>query len=140
MLVSGPLPPDPGEFVGTTKVAEILRELRESYDLVLLDGPPLLRVGDAMTLSSRVDGLLIVTRLNIVRRPMLVELRRLLEAAPVPTLGYMVTGAALETGYGAGYGYEDAYYARAEERAQSDGTVDSASNGRGEAARTEEPV
>jgi Mrp family chromosome partitioning ATPase/capsular polysaccharide biosynthesis protein len=140
VLVSGPLPPDPGEFVAATRVAEILRELRERYDLVLLDGPPLLRVGDAMTLSSRVDALLVVTRLNIVRRPMLAELRRLLEATPVPTLGYMVTGAALETGYGAGYGYEDAYHARTEKRTRSGEGVESTASGGEGADRTEEPV
>jgi Mrp family chromosome partitioning ATPase/capsular polysaccharide biosynthesis protein len=120
VLVSGPLPPDPGEFVGTTKVLEILGELRERFDLVVIDGPPLLRVGDAMTLSSRVDALLVVARLNVVRRPMLAELRRLLNAAPAPTLGYIATGSTPQSGYGAGYGYEDEYYRRQEEGAEHD--------------------
>ena len=51
VLVSGPLPPDPGEFVGTRRLADILTALRSGYDIVVLDSPPLLRVGDAMTLS-----------------------------------------------------------------------------------------
>ena len=76
VLVSGPLPPDPGEFVGTRRLAEILARLRAAYDLVIVDTPPVLRVGDAMALSAQADGMLVVTRLNVVRRPMLRELRR----------------------------------------------------------------
>ena len=98
----GPLPPDPGEFVGTKRLAEILARLRAAYDLVIVDTPPLLRVGDAMTLSAHADGILVVTRLNVVRRPMLGELRRQLETAPAPKLGYVVTGSG--GGDAAGYG------------------------------------
>ena len=110
VLASGPIPPDPGEFVGTRRLAKILSELREMYDVVVLDSPPLLRVGDAMTLSTKVDGVIVVTRLNVVRRPMLTELRRLLETVPAEVLGFVVTGA--DTGkrddtYG--YGYQSSY-------------------------------
>jgi Mrp family chromosome partitioning ATPase/capsular polysaccharide biosynthesis protein len=145
VLGSGPLPPDPGEFVGTRKLAEILMELRERYDILLIDSPPLLRVGDAMTLSSRVDGLLVVTRLNLVSRPALGELARVLEAAPAPKLGYVVTGsggqAAYAGSYAYGYGYGDAYYARDGGGKVDDRRVGVApSNGQGDAAREEETV
>lgn len=121
VLVTGPLPPDPGEFVGTKKLAEILAELRRHYDLVILDTPPILRVGDAMTVASNADGILVVTQLGIVTRPVLRELRRTLDAAPVPKLGYVVTGSARGEGYGGkygygGYGYGDSYYTRDDER------------------------
>jgi receptor protein-tyrosine kinase len=112
VLTSGPIPPDPGEFVGTRRLEQILAELRRDYELVLLDSPPLLRVGDAMTLSTRADGVVVVTRLNLVRRPMLGELKRLLAAAQAPVLGFVVTGAdagkrddAYGYGYSSGYGY-----------------------------------
>ena len=49
---------------------------------MIIDTPPMLRVGDAMTMSTRADGLLIVVRLNVIRRPMLSELHRLLATAP----------------------------------------------------------
>lgn len=104
VLASGPIPPDPGEFVATQRLAKILAELRERADVVLVDAPPILRVGDAMTLSSHVDALVLITRMNVVRRHMLAELRRLLEAAPATKLGFVVTGAEGEQGYGYGYG------------------------------------
>jgi succinoglycan biosynthesis transport protein ExoP len=114
VLVSGPLPPDPGEFVGTKKLAEILARLRAAYDLVIVDTPPALRVGDALVLSAQADGVLAVTRLKVVRRPLLRELRRALDATPVRKLGFVMTGAdsGSAVGYGpgfpyGGYGYGD---------------------------------
>jgi Mrp family chromosome partitioning ATPase len=92
VIGSGPLPPDPGEFVAAPALGSVLAELRESFDTILIDTPPALACGDAMTLSGRVDGVLVVTRLNTIRRPMLAELRRLLEASTAQPLGVVIAG------------------------------------------------
>lgn len=107
VLPSGPAPPDPGEFVTTPALGNVLAALNERADLVLIDAPPLLEVGDAFALSARMDGLLLVTRLNTLRRPMLNELQRVLGSCPTGALGFAVTGSAAEDGYGqtADYGY-----------------------------------
>ena len=113
VLPSGPTPPDPGEFVGTAALSEILERLRARADFVLIDAPPALHVGDAMTLSAKVDGILVVTRMKIVRRHMLSELARQLAGAPTPVLGFVVTAADEEESYGYGYGYSyDRYHTR----------------------------
>jgi polysaccharide biosynthesis transport protein len=96
VLPSGPTPIDSGEFVGTQAVAELVSELSERADLVLLDAPPLLPVGDARTLTRIADALLIVTNLDIVRRPMLQELVQVLGAVPTRVLGFVATGAMTE--------------------------------------------
>jgi Mrp family chromosome partitioning ATPase len=106
VLPAGPIPPDPGEFVATHALTEILDELRNRCDIVLVDAPPALRVGDAMTLSRKVDGIIVVTRMKIVRRQMLGELAPQPATVPTPVLGFVVTDAAGEDeGYGYGYGY-----------------------------------
>lgn len=105
VLPAGPLPANPGEFVGTQSLARVLDRLKEDYEFVLLDAPPLLSVGDAMTLSARVDAILVVTRLGIVQRRMLADLTRELSASPARTLGFVVTGVDVKGGYGYGYGY-----------------------------------
>ena len=148
VLVSGPLPPDPGEFVATQRLADILTALRNRYDIVVLDSPPLLRVGDAMTLSARADGLIVLTRLTTARRPMLRELGRIVESAPITKIGYVVTGArnegAYSGGYGygygkGGYGYAESMYVRGQDgrngRAETMST-----NGEVDSAREEETV
>jgi hypothetical protein len=57
-----------------------------------------------MTLSARVDGIILVTRLNLLRRHSLNDLARHLSASPAAKLGFVVTASGEEAGYG-GYGY-----------------------------------
>jgi tyrosine-protein kinase len=119
VLPPGPLPPDPGEFIATSALREILASLAERADIVLVDAPPLLGIGDALVLSGKVDALVLVARLNAVQRPMLVELRRVLDSSPAVLLGFALAGAELEEEY---YG-TDAYYAysRAEQHERTVG-------------------
>lgn len=112
VLASGPIPPDPGEFSASVALSEVLAQLRERADLVLIDAPPLLHVGDALTLSAKVDALMLVTKPEALRRPMLTDLRRLLENAPTLRLGFIVTGSDAEGGYGYGYAYGHTYQPR----------------------------
>jgi capsular exopolysaccharide synthesis family protein len=119
VLPSGPAPPDAGEFVATKAMGDILDQLTERADIVLIDAPPLLHVGDAMTLSARIDALFVVTRLNVVRRQMLAEMRRLLEACPAAAIGFVLTDAQLEEAYGyssyGGYYRQQPAYAEVEQ-------------------------
>jgi capsular exopolysaccharide synthesis family protein len=105
VLPAGPLPPNPADFASSHVLTEILARLTEGRDLVLIDAPPILQVSDTMTLSAKVDAIVVVARLPDVRRGALDEVRRVLDAAPVVKLGFIVTGTSGEDGYGYGYGY-----------------------------------
>ena len=100
VLPSGPMPPNAGEFVGTRSVGAILQALRERADVVLIDAPPVLPVGDSMVLSAVVDAMLIVTRLGVVRRATVDELIRRLDTTPAAKLGFVVTDADPGEEYG----------------------------------------
>ncbi len=102
LLAAGPKPPNVGEFIGTRKIAELLAKLRDRADIVLVDVPPILQVSDALNLSSSVDALIVVTRLNVLDRGSLSELKRALDRVPTPRLGLVLTGVepAAETRYG----------------------------------------
>jgi succinoglycan biosynthesis transport protein ExoP len=129
VLQAGTLPPNPGEFVGSPAVGALLAGLAQHADVVLVDTPPLLQVGDAMTLTAAADAVIAVTRLKTLRRGMLGELRRALEQMPARVLGFVVTDAEDGTGYGYGYGYG---------RRKRDRVVDLL--GRREGDRTERPA
>lgn len=121
VLTAGRIPPDPGEFVGSRRLTELLEELREQADVVYIDAPPLLHVGDALTLSSKVEGMIVAVRLSVARRPLLSELGRVLERVPAAKLGFVLTDAKQEEGYAYGdYGY---YYNTAERRARTEERV-----------------
>ena len=106
VLTAGPTPPNFDDFLSSEPLARIMANLRQRADIVIVDATPLLVVGDAMTLASLVDAVVLVTRINVVRRPMLKELHRALETLPAESLGFVLTGAEQEENYGyAGYGY-----------------------------------
>jgi Mrp family chromosome partitioning ATPase/capsular polysaccharide biosynthesis protein len=97
-------PPDPGAFVSSEALQSLLVELRDLPDLVIIDSPPLLAVGDALELSTEADGVLAVVRATKATRNDLAEMRRLLASSPAPTLGFVLTDSGGAEGYGYGYG------------------------------------
>lgn len=108
VLPSGPVPPNVGEFASGRPLAELFEQLRPLADVILVDTPPLLRVGDAIALSAKIDGIIVATNISNTRRPVLNELRRVLMNSPGEKLGFVLTGAGLEDRYGygySGYGY-----------------------------------
>jgi capsular exopolysaccharide synthesis family protein len=105
ILTCGALPPNPGEFVASRRLPEILTQLGERSDLVLVDSPPLLHVGDAVTLSADVDALVVVASPRKLRHGIVEEADRLLKAMRAHKLGFVLTGAEPGNGYGYGYGY-----------------------------------
>jgi capsular exopolysaccharide synthesis family protein len=68
VLPSGPLPPNPSEMLESDAFRELLSELRDRFDVVLIDGPPVLPVAEASTLAALADGVLLVVGLGAVRR------------------------------------------------------------------------
>ena len=73
-----------------------------------------------MTLTSKVDGIVVVTRMKVVRRHMLGELARQLASVRSPVLGFVVTDAVREDeGYGYGYGWNYAGAYAPSERAKA---------------------
>ncbi len=99
VLPSGVTPADPAAFLTANVLGAIVHHLRDAYDIVVVDSPPALPVGDAMTLTRVVDAVIVVVRAGVVRRPSLVELRRLLDAAPCEKLGFVLTGADATVNY-----------------------------------------
>lgn len=95
------------EFLESPQLAAVLDELASRFELVLLDTPPLLAVGDAIALTAHVDALLLVLQARS-QRPLLRELARQLQQSQAPTLGFVLTGLDEAAAYG-GYGYGYAY-------------------------------
>jgi Mrp family chromosome partitioning ATPase len=102
VLPSGPVPPDPGEFVSSPGLTKVLSALRDRADVVLVDAPGALHFGDVAALGSPVDGIVVVARSKVLRRQTLAELSRLLAMVRAPTLGFVATGEGEGESYAAG--------------------------------------
>jgi non-specific protein-tyrosine kinase len=106
ILTSGPRPPNPGEVIASRRMAGVLQRLVESKaDYVLVDAPPVLAIGDAGALAPAIEGLLFVTNIEMVRRPVLVDAKEALAALPCRKLGVIVVGERMESSRYHGYGY-----------------------------------
>jgi len=111
LLPSGPLPPNPAELIAGPKMAALLTTVAETFDLVIIDGPPVAGLADAPLLSSLAEGTLLVidgaaTRRNVVKA----ALKRLL-LARAQVVGVAVNRLDIRrSGYGYDYGYDDNYY------------------------------
>jgi polysaccharide biosynthesis transport protein len=124
VLTTGPLPPNPADFVDSHALDTILSDLEEQSDIVIVDAPPLLALSDSVKLTRKVDALVVLARLSLIRRPTLEELHRVLEGAPTAKLGTVVTGATPQDGYGNGYGSAYGYgYERRTERQKKEQPV-----------------
>ena len=92
VLTSGPLPPNPSELLGTARMERLLRELESRFDYVIVDSTPTLGLADAVTLASRVDGVLLVARSGGIGYPEMVKARDALKGVKAKLLGMVLEG------------------------------------------------
>jgi tyrosine-protein kinase Etk/Wzc len=113
LLEAGTAPSYPPEFLKSQAVAQIVSRLSDRGDLLIIDTPPVLHVSDAMTmmLSARIDCVITATRIGMVRRQAIDEVKRNLDSAPVVKLGFFATGEQAHEEYTGGYSYY--YYSQA---------------------------
>jgi tyrosine-protein kinase len=110
VLVAGvPLPPNPGVLIESHAMAAVLEQARSTYDLVVIDTPPLAAVSDAFPLLSQVDGVIIVGRVGRNRRDVAERLHKTLTGARAPLLGVVANGVKARRRDSYGYAYDYAY-------------------------------
>ena len=116
VLVCGHVPPNPSELLQSVAMEKLLGDLRERFDVVILDAPPLLPVTDAALLAAEADGALLVVRHGQTTRDQLRHSLERLEAVDAKPLGVVINRAPAKKsgagyGYGYGYGYGNGYEA-----------------------------
>lgn len=67
LLPSAVRPPNPNELLGSAQMSQLLLEARRRFDYVIVDTPPLLAVSDAVVLSTRADGVVLIARMGQTR-------------------------------------------------------------------------
>lgn len=115
VITSGTNPPNPAELLGSARMEKLLQALRESYDYIILDLPPISEVSDALIVAKQTDGMLMVVRENYCSRTLLAESVQKLEFVGGRVLGIAYNCTHREGGrYGKGYykRYYKHYYKR----------------------------
>jgi len=107
LVTAGPIPPNPAELLDSVRMKTLLDNMVELYDFVLLDSPPVQSVTDSLTLSSLVDGTVIVVRAGETTYDMIENGLRQLKSVNAHLLGFVLNGVSATTG---GEGYYHGYY------------------------------
>ncbi len=95
VIPSGPIPPNPSELLGSSKMIELLEKVVERYDVVLLDAPPIIAVTDAVLLAPMVDNVLLVLRAGESRVDLAREARDRLVKAGARSVGVVLNEAKM---------------------------------------------
>lgn len=91
VLTSGPIPPNPSELLGSTAMEKLIRHLRTTYDLVIIDTPPLLPVTDAAVTAVQADGVLLVVEHGKTRIDQVMQSVEALGSVDARVLGTVLT-------------------------------------------------
>ncbi|MEZ4415104.1 MAG: polysaccharide biosynthesis tyrosine autokinase [Gemmatimonadota bacterium] len=113
VLPTGTLPPNPSELLGSQPMHKLMGSLRERFDLVLLDSPPLNVVTDAAVLGTLADGVILIARAGATARESLRFATDQLKAVQAPVSGVVLNDVDLsgrDRYYGSGTAYR--YYYR----------------------------
>ena len=111
LILAGDIPPNPAELLSSGRMQKLLDMMREQYDYILLDSPPVDLVVDAVALSTKCDGVLFVVRADQSERGAVIHGMDQLQYAGANVLGFVFNGVTSETA--SGYGkYRFRKYAR----------------------------
>lgn len=105
VLVAGAPPPNSGELLESTRMAQLLEDFKKEYDLIIIDTPPVSVISDAIPLFRLVDGAILVARVGSTTRDAAEELRDQLKTLDAPALGVVVNRASSRRHSYYGYGY-----------------------------------
>jgi len=100
IIDSGPLPPNPTELLGGAQMEQLIKRQKESYDYVIIDGPPILVVSDSKMLARLVDGTVLVLNAGTTRRGTAQRAVREIKEVNTALLGCVLLAVkALKGGY-----------------------------------------
>lgn len=108
LLSAGPTPPNPSEMIDSQKMEELLQQCRSRTDYIIIDAPPLLPVTDAVLLSQKVDGVVLVTAAHESKKEVFLKGLERLQQVNANILGSVLNKYPLnKSSY---YSYENYYY------------------------------
>ena len=97
ILLSGDIPPNPSELLGSLRMQQLIEDMREKYNYIIIDTPPINMVTDAMVLAPCTDGVLVVVRSGVSERGPVAHAVAQLEYAQAKILGFVLNGINMES-------------------------------------------
>ncbi|MFB3389203.1 polysaccharide biosynthesis tyrosine autokinase [Flavobacterium sp. LAR06] len=105
VILSGPIPPNPSELILSDAMTELIDELKQKYDYIILDTPPVGLVSDAIELAQYADVTLYIVRQNYTKKDMISLLNTRIKRGELNNASIVFNGYENKAKYGSGYGY-----------------------------------
>ncbi len=109
IITAGPVPPNPSELLISDRMDVLISSLKEAYDVIILDTPPLGIVTDAQDLAKYSDTNIFILRLNYTKKGMLQFINAKYKMKEIKNLSFVLNfykdNSSKSYGYGYGYGY-----------------------------------
>jgi len=105
VIPSGPLPPNPSELLGSDEMKKLLEDLKNQFEVILFDSPPVIAVTDAAIMSTLVDGIVLVIKAHQTHREAIKRAKSLLDTAEARIFGSLLNGVNIQKTYGTNYYY-----------------------------------
>jgi polysaccharide biosynthesis transport protein len=109
VILSGPIPPNPAELIISEHLGDLIRELKQKYDYIILDTPPVGLVSDALELDQYCDVTLYIVRQNFSKKDMITLLNNRVKRGELKNTSIILNGFENKAKYGTGYGYGYGY-------------------------------
>ena len=112
VLPAGPVPSNPTDLLSSPDMARLVEELKQRFEHIVLDSPPILLMTDATVLSILSDGVVLVVEGGVTPLGAVLRAHRIIENAGGKILGVVLNKVDVRRGtyYGSYYGYGRGYY------------------------------
>lgn len=114
LITSGTIPPNPAEMLDSIQMEKFLAEVRNRFDYIILDSPPIVAVTDAEILAKKVDGSIIVASADITETDIFDRAIELLKHDNSVLIGSVLNNFNNKPGYGSFYKYHYYYASKTE--------------------------
>ena len=105
VMPCGAKPQNPAELSSSPQVKILIEEMREEFDFVIIDSPPLLAVTDPSPIAARVDGVVLCIRIKKNVRVSAERATQMISNLGANCIGLVVNGVGAQSGYGSQYTY-----------------------------------
>jgi len=109
VILSGPIPPNPSELILSDAMRDLILELKQQYDYIILDTPPVGLVSDALELAQFADVTLYIVRQNYTKKDMITLLNTRVQRGELANASIILNGYENKAKYGTAYGYGYGY-------------------------------
>ena len=126
LILSGPIPPNPSELLINEKANRMIEILKDTYDYIIIDTPPVGLVSDALELFKFSDAVIYVVRQDYSEKGMMKMIEDKYKNKEVTNISYVLNDFSKKKygyGYGYGYGYNYGYGYGADENDQKNGII-----------------